>query len=144
MGARNVDEETIRRWISEAIADNPGGSSPLVYVALLTQSGTSTPILQVVANTFEQLPIPERSGEGVYLLTSTNGQFTIGKTLVNNNVDSFMQGMYQNVPLDYAAKIKPTDANTIAILLYKTSDGTLTDLSAIDGGTLLIKIETYQ
>ena len=144
MGARQVDEETIRRWIYEAIADNPGGSSPLVYVALLTQSGTSTPILQVVANTFEQLPIPERSGEGVYLLTSTNDQFTVGKTIVNNNADSYMQGMYQNLPMDYSVRIKPTDANTIAILLYKTSDGTLTDLSAIDGGTLSIKIETYQ
>ena len=38
MGARMVDEETIRRWIADGIANNPspGGSSYFVYKALIS------------------------------------------------------------------------------------------------------------
>jgi hypothetical protein len=47
MGARFVDEETIRRWIAEAIASNPSGSSYLVYNVQLSQVGSGAPSANV-------------------------------------------------------------------------------------------------
>ena len=90
MGARQVDEETIRSWIAENGGSSPG-SSYLVYTALLSQSGTGAPIARVLQNTLGGIPIYSRDSAGTYLITLT-GVFTIDKTVViisGNNDHTF-------------------------------------------------------
>ena len=67
MGARTVDQETIQRWISEAIADNPGGSSYLVYMGGVQDNGgfAEIPILNQLGGSFVQ------AGTGDYVLATT-------------------------------------------------------------------------
>ena len=77
MGARQVDEETIRRWISE----NSGGSSYLIYVALLNQSGTNDPVATVLQNTLGGDVVWTRFTNGGYTGTLA-GAFTAAKTVV--------------------------------------------------------------
>jgi hypothetical protein len=64
MGARNVDEETIRRWISEN--SSPGGSSYLVYIPTMSQTGTGELNVTEFDNTTGQTFTWVRGGVGVY------------------------------------------------------------------------------
>ena len=84
MGARQVDEETIRRWISEN-SPSPGGSSYLVYMALLSQTGTDAPVPTIIQNTIGNI-VWTRDGLGNYTGTLA-GAFTTNKTtaIIQNN-----------------------------------------------------------
>ena len=57
-----------------------GGSSYLVYSALLTQSGTDAPVATVLENTLGGTVVWTRDGAGAYFATLT-GVFTNNKTV---------------------------------------------------------------
>ena len=80
MGARQVDEETIRRWISEAIANGGGGASSLVYTAFVTQANAlADPVSTILQNTTDALQWIT-AGDGEYRL---NGTFPQNKTYIS-------------------------------------------------------------
>lgn len=58
-----------------------GGPGYLVYVALLTQSGTDAPVATVMENTLGGTVVWTRDNEGQYRGTLTNA-FPLGKTVV--------------------------------------------------------------
>jgi hypothetical protein len=66
MGARTVDQETIQRWIAEAVAANPGGSLYLVYTATASQSSTDAPFAVVLANTLGGTLVWGYDAQGAY------------------------------------------------------------------------------
>jgi hypothetical protein len=59
-----------------------GGSSYLVYTALLTQSGTDAPIATVLTNTLGETPTLEYIDVGYYSLSVVANRFTANKTAV--------------------------------------------------------------
>lgn len=73
---------------------SPGGSSYLVYAALLTQSGTDDPVAIVLQNTIGAI-VWTRSGPGVYVGTLT-GAFTVGKValFITPNDGAFSGGFF--------------------------------------------------
>jgi len=84
MGARQVDEEIIRRWISE---NSPSPSlSYLVYTAVLTQSGTGAPVPTILGSNTIGVIVWTRTSAGLYKGT-LNGAFVANKTFatVTNN-----------------------------------------------------------
>ena len=81
MGARIVDQETIQRMIDAAIAANPGGSSYLVYTALMSQTGAGAPVATVLQNTLGGTVVWTRQDVGDYRGTLA-GVFTENKTFV--------------------------------------------------------------
>jgi hypothetical protein len=144
MGARNVDEETIRRWISE----NSGGSSYLVYTALLSQSGTDAPNVVELENTIGDI-IWTRSSTGLYFGTLT-GAFPDGKTLItgfgNKNGGYVTIGIANSLPFDHGYSINCNSEDVVGINVYKTSDYTnveLSDLLTAPRG-IPIEIKVYQ
>ena len=78
MGARQVDEETIRRWISEN-SSSPSTTSNTFYTSLLLQSGSSLPTESVVSTDVTPAPTLARVQAGVYNLHST--AFIAGKII---------------------------------------------------------------
>lgn len=60
-----------------------------VYIATLTQSGTSAPTVSIIENTLGAEPVWTYGAVGSYVCT-LSGAFTVGKTLINppNNWNS--------------------------------------------------------
>ncbi len=57
---------------------------PKIYVALISQSGTSAPVATVIKNTFSGTPVWSRASVGSYILTLT-GEFTLNKSVMFNS-----------------------------------------------------------
>lgn len=76
-GALYYASETLADLIEAANAG--GGSSYLVYTALLSQSGTSAPVATVLENTLGGTVVWGYSGVGTYTATKS-GAFTLNKT----------------------------------------------------------------
>ncbi len=67
----------VRSWTAS-------GNSTLpykVYVALVSQTGTSAPTITVLQNTLSGTPVWSRYSAGIYRATLT-GEFTVGKTII--------------------------------------------------------------
>lgn len=60
-------------------ADNP--PTQKVYIGEITQSGTSTPTLAVILNTFGVTLTASYGGIGVYRILASTAQFTANKTI---------------------------------------------------------------
>ncbi len=72
---------------TQQIADLGGGGGPLVFAAVLTQTGTAVPTVTVLKNELGVTLTPSRSFAGFYQLTAPSAVFTAGKTLalISNN-----------------------------------------------------------
>ncbi len=68
--------------LTDAIANSSGGSSYLVYTALLTQTGTDAPVATVLQNTLGGTVVWTYEDFATYQGTLT-GAFTDGKTFVS-------------------------------------------------------------
>ena len=72
-------------------------SAPKVYVALITQTGTSAPVATIIQNTLSGTPVWSRTRVGLYKLTLAS-EFTANKTtvLMNNAVPDTALTAYSN------------------------------------------------
>lgn len=84
-----------------------GGSSPKVYRALLSQSGTDAPVATVLKNTLGGTPVWTRANVGNYRLTLA-GAFPSAKTFIlaipdseNSNANSVGAGWSSNDELGF-------------------------------------------
>ena len=145
MGARTVDEETIRRWIADAIAANSGGSSYLVYTAYLRQATGVNDAPTVVAlfeNTIGAI-VWTRGSTGQYEGTLA-GAFTLNKTVCPPTSQYSLIGLWGNNPFEYGFSIRSNDVNTVSIEVFKTSDGSSADLFTAIGNTpIFVEIRVY-
>ena len=109
---------------------------------VVSQSGTSTPSLNVLCNELTGTPSISRTSAGLYVLTLA-GQFTSGKTLVNGSyLDAEAQqvfpiGQYNVTLIDgYCSFIRTgSGGNEISILTYDNSFGSV-ELSSLATGVL--------
>jgi len=89
MGSRIVEEEVIRTWIADAVANGGGGgSSYLVYTALPTQTGTDAPIANVLENTLGSALTWSRVILGRY--RSTGYLFDAARTILPAPFNGFL------------------------------------------------------
>lgn len=79
-----MQNDTPKETTAQAIADlgSGGGSSYLVYTALLTQSGTSAPVSTILQNTLGVTPVWSYEAVGQYDLIAPLGTYTENKTWV--------------------------------------------------------------
>ncbi len=91
-------------------------STPKVYKALLTQTGTDAPLATVLENTLSGTPVWIRDSQGIYLLTLT-GEFTANKTFIT---------IGDTTPHNSSIGIFWSDVNTVEINSYDSTP-TLTD-----------------
>jgi len=63
-----------------------GGSQPLVYRALLTQTGTDAPTAVVLENTLGEVPTYAYETTAVYFINTVSPIFVAGKTFIRFNV----------------------------------------------------------
>jgi len=133
---QNVDQQTLLAYsvfLLCQIANGGGGSSPKVYRALLTQSGTDAPVATVLENTLGFVPTYEYSLVGQYNVVSPVG-FPAGKTFIlfnynfENGSSTVGAASWQNpslILLDTWTEIDPftrhemgTGPHSIEILVY--------------------------
>ncbi len=89
------DGSTISEKTGATVSGIGGGSSALVYRALLTQTSTNAPVLTVLENTIGSISSAYTS-EGLYSITSS-GLFTSDKTMVfigGVNATSFIKAYW--------------------------------------------------
>jgi len=99
------------------------------YVALLTQTGTSTPTAVVLENTLGGTPTLGYTSAGLYTVTLT-GAFTANKTVTLTNINS------TNVL--YSMQAERTSANVVSV----TTKSTVTATNALMTNSIL-EIRVY-
>lgn len=107
-----MQNDTPKETTTQAIADlgGGGGSSYLVYTALLTQSGTDAPVATVLENTLGGTVVWSYGGAGLYTATLA-GVFTANKTAVFIS-SSDVEGN----PYSFAAKSQTEDTVSVTIV----------------------------
>lgn len=115
------------------------------YIAYLAQVGTATPTATVLYNTIGTINI-SRLSTGRYILTSPQGLFTIGKTIVNNcfsdNAAPIM--LATSSAYTYLVQTNPNlGAFTIEIAILDATTLAYTDLSTVGAITIPVNIEIY-
>jgi len=82
-----LNEQTEPVTMADIIETVGGGSSYLVYTAILNQSGTNAPVATVLENTIDATLLWTYSGVGDYLLSlpsfPSGSPFIVGKTFVH-------------------------------------------------------------
>jgi hypothetical protein len=91
-----------------------GGSSYLVYTALLSQDGTDAPVATVLQNTLGGTVVWTRTGVGDYTGTLA-GVFTSGKTICNPFGNSLIP--YSNAVVAYLQTISQ-NVNTVSAQIF--------------------------
>jgi hypothetical protein len=130
---------------SNVIGGGGGGSLGYsVYVALLTQSGTSAPVATVIQNTLGGTVVWTRINTGVYIGTLA-GAFPEDKTICppfgNNNNFCFLP-LSNNTKGYYNAG--QASINTVFVTTYSDLDYSAVDLSTISlSSPILIEIRVY-
>ena len=104
--------------------------TPLIYKALITQTGTNDPTAVVIYNSLGQVPVYSRQGVSEYELGVTGAIFTANKTFVHCTMESTSTA--------FVAKIELSATNKITITTFG-EDGTAEELV----GKMFISIEVY-
>jgi len=114
-------------------------NNPLVYVALLTQTGTSNPVVTVIKNTTGQTLTWDRVGAGYYRCLTTGTPFTTNKTIITIS--------YGAGSTDFVAGINSYINTTSSAYVLTTGMGPLGAGPAAYADDLLVaasvKIEIY-
>ena len=106
------------------------GTIPLIYKAIIAQTGTSDPTSTIIYNTLGEVPTFARQSEGVYELGITGTPFTVNKT--------FVLGTLNN---DTSAPILRAGWTANNKITFKTSDETF-GANELEGSFQLL-IEVY-
>ena len=146
------------RYITEEIIDylqaNPGsspggGTSYLVYKALLSQTGTNAPVVEeeVLPNTLGVTITWTRTNVGEYKATASGAIFTANKTIfppITDNVGGTFVPIYSaNSPFG-AAYSMYINSPTEAILYFNLANGNSVEWSTAAPSTkIFITIEVY-
>lgn len=121
MSQEDIDEQNERIFAK---------GDPMVYVAMLSQTGTAAPVATVVKNEFPGLPVWSRFQAGTYILTLSEG-FPFGRTLPDIN---------PNISIG-------TGGGTVSAAHWELNDGDSITLSVDDGDEVLngamVRIEVY-
>jgi len=149
MGARQVDEETIRRWIAEGVG-TPGGSSYLVYNFGLSQaSSLVNPTATIRANTFTGGTTWEREDVGVYFtITDLDYPSPASKIYIvgQYSADAYLPFYSGGGNLQGWARVETSNASgklRIYVYIEDLSD-TAADLSDVFGGGNLVNFAEVQ
>lgn len=128
-----------------------GGSSYLVYRALLTQTGTNAPIATVLENTLGGTVVWTRIQAGTYLAT-LSGAFTLGKTFIRPFSD-WKGGGTLWLPISNADQppgilgyytAYAIDNNSIRTSFYNADFSDIVDMSTVMTiSTLFLEIMVY-
>lgn len=114
-------------------------NNPLVYVALLTQTGTSNPVVTVIKNTTGQTLTWDRVGVGSYRCLTTGTPFTTNKTIINVSYGAggtdFVAGINSYINTTSSAFVLTTGMGPLGTGPAAYTDGLLTFAS--------VKIEIY-
>lgn len=94
-------------------------AKPKVYLALLTQSGTSNPTVTVVVNTLGVTPSITRDDVGIYFVTAT-GKFTADKTICE--VDHYLGDTFGKLTL------QRSDSDICTLQAYDSTETPSDDL----------------
>lgn len=94
-------------------------AKPKVYIALLTQSGTSDPTVTVVLNTLGSTPAITRDDVGSYFITAT-GKFTTDKTICE--IDHFLDDTFGKLTINRAT------SDICVVKSYDSSDTASDDM----------------
>jgi len=116
----------------EYLYDNmSGGSSILVYKAIISQSGTNAPTAVILENTLGEVPVLTRGGSpGYYELTISGGLFVEEKTFFHNGTSCNSTGIIR------------TGWNSVNDILIWTNDMTLVAKDGVLYNTAFL-IEVY-
>ncbi len=137
MSSRIVEESVIREWIAEGIADSSGGSSSLVYTALLSQAGTSDPVSDDLQDDFGIEGSWERFNEGNYetgsAIPSTSKIYVNGLCFDDGSNGALFPYYDQNGALKMLLTIYWYDDSGTLVFGITTKDetGTYADLGAL-------------
>jgi hypothetical protein len=123
-----------------------GGSSYLVYTALLSQDGTDAPVATVLQNTLGGTVVLTRTALGIYLMT-LNGAFPENKTIC----PPFDTGGFVSIPLfgatpiSYSYNIARGNDNEMGISFYDSANGNSVEWSTViaTGSKILVRIFVY-
>jgi len=107
---RDINDLDLKAYIDARIAAaGGGGSSYLVYTALLTQSGTDAPVANVLENTLGGTVVWARDNAGSYTATLSNA-FTANKTFLGPKVQykspTIVDDEFININRDSASQIR--------------------------------------
>lgn len=94
-------------------------AKPKVYIALLTQSGTSDPTVTVVLNTLGSTPAITRDDVGSYFITAA-GKFTTDKTICE--IDYFLHDPFGKLTINRAT------SDICVVKSYDSSDTASDDM----------------
>lgn len=119
--------------VSEPITYNR--CNPMVYKAILSQSGTSAPTATVLENTTGETPTYTRSDIGTYFIDSPGSKFTTG-TVMKMTVSANQGGTIFPV-----FSFQRTSSSRLTVECYEVSGFALGDYIGASG--LAIEIEIY-
>lgn len=126
------DGETLRTTAQDIADLGGGGASYLVYVALLSQSGTDAPVAAVLENTLGGTVVWSRDDVGSYIGTLT-GVFTEGKTWASANASWDSAVKYGNIS-------RSTDDT---VHLYTSNDDSGGSVESDDFSKMSVEIRVY-
>lgn len=145
-----IDEETriqyVRTGIAKVAGDwvaATGGSSYLVYTAWLTQSGTDSPVADVLEKTLVGTVVWTRDDVGIYLGTLA-GAFTLNKTVIPpfDRSGSVLLPLYVSTPADVFYSFNIVSVNQVR-LSFLNAAGNNVEMSSIDGLVIPVNIFVY-
>lgn len=80
-----LNEQTEPVTMADIIETVGGGSSYLVYTAILNQSGTNAPVATILENTLDATITYARQGDGSYVIISSEGWNVTNTTFTISN-----------------------------------------------------------
>lgn len=93
-----------------------GGSQPLVYRALLTQTGTDAPTAVVLENTLGEVPTYNYVNTGIYDIQVASPIFVLGKTFIRYSVGLPSSSDLSSDPYSYAYAHENTNQILFSVL----------------------------
>ena len=103
----------------EAIQDSGAGSYK-VYTAIVTQTGTTDPVVNVLENTIDPDITMIRNEASSYSILSPNNAFTLNKTYFNN--DMYLPTSANSIDFKYIS-VNYNDVNSLLIKTFRISGG---------------------
>lgn len=107
-----------------------GGSQPLVYRALLTQTGTDAPVATVLENTLGEVPTFTYNNTGLYYIATVSPILVLGKTFIRYSVGLPGSSDLSSDPYSYAYSHDNANQISFSVLRGSTfADDLLTNTS---------------
>ena len=93
-----------------------GSTQPLVYRALLTQTGSNPPVATVLENTLGEVPTYNYNNTGLYYLATVSPILVLGKTFIRYSVGLPTSSDVSSDPYSYAFSHDAADRINFSVL----------------------------